>query len=176
MISGVNPVIEMKTNKGTIEFELYQDKAPQTVENILKYVNDGFYTDIVFHRVIDNFMIQVGGFTSEHSRKDPTYPSIQNEADNKLGNERGTLAMARTGEPHSASSQFFINLKDNTFLNHRGKSQQGWGYCVFGKVTKGMDVVDAIAKSDTGVDEISRMKDWPATDVVIESMKVMEKE
>jgi peptidyl-prolyl cis-trans isomerase B (cyclophilin B) len=133
---------------GDIRIELDAEKAPVTVENFLKYVRDGFYDGTIFHRVIKGFMIQGGGFNDQMIQKMAQDP-IKNEADNGLLNERGTIAMARTQEPHSASSQFFINHKDNAFLNYSGPSIQGWGYCVFGKVTDGMDVVDAIAQVST---------------------------
>jgi cyclophilin family peptidyl-prolyl cis-trans isomerase len=138
-----NPRVVLETTKGKIVIELYPDKAPKTVDNFLQYVSSGFYNGVIFHRVIPGFMIQGGGFNPDMTQK-PTKGSIQNEADNGLRNERGTLAMARTGDPHSASAQWFINVADNRSLNHTGKSQQGWGYAVFGKVVEGMDVVDAI--------------------------------
>ncbi len=135
--------VKMETNKGVIMLELDGDKAPATVANFLKYVKEGFYDGTIFHRVISNFMIQGGGFTDDMVQK-TTHPPIQNEADNGLSNDIGTIAMARTNDPHSATSQFFINVKDNHFLNFRSQSPQGWGYAVFGKVTQGMDVVNAI--------------------------------
>jgi cyclophilin family peptidyl-prolyl cis-trans isomerase len=138
-----NPRVVLETTKGKIVIELYPEKAPKTVDNFLQYVSSGFYNGVIFHRVIPGFMIQGGGFNPDMTQK-PTKGSIQNEADNGLRNERGTLAMARTGDPHSASAQWFINVADNRSLNHTGKSQQGWGYAVFGKVVEGMDVVDAI--------------------------------
>jgi cyclophilin family peptidyl-prolyl cis-trans isomerase len=144
-----NPKVRMETSEGTITIELYPDKAPKSVENFLAYVDEGHYDGTVFHRVIDGFMIQGGGFTDDLQKK-PTKNAIENEADNGLKNERGTIAMARTGDPHSATSQFFINHKDNDFLNHSGKTPRGWGYAVFGKVTDGMDVVDKIATAPTG--------------------------
>jgi len=143
-----NPQVTFETSKGTIVMELYPDKAPKTVENFLAYVKAGHYTNIVFHRVIPGFMVQGGGMTADGQQK-PTRPSVQNEADNGLKNDRGTVAMARTNEPHSASAQFFINTVNNDFLNFKSKDAQGWGYCVFGKVTSGMDVVDAISKVGT---------------------------
>ncbi|MCR5561835.1 MAG: peptidyl-prolyl cis-trans isomerase [Desulfovibrio sp.] len=143
-----NPVVLLETTSGDILIELYEDKAPKTVANFLKYVDDGFYANTIFHRVIKNFMIQGGGLGARMDEK-PTREPIQNEADNGLKNERGTIAMARTQDPHSASAQFFINLVDNDFLNHTEPSVSGWGYCVFGKVTDGMDVVDKIAKGKT---------------------------
>lgn len=140
---GSNPLVKLETSKGDIVLELDKEKAPKTVENFLAYVNDGFYDGLIFHRVIDGFMIQGGGMDEnmvEKSVKDP----IENEADNGLKNEAYTVAMARTMDPNSASSQFFINVKDNDFLNHTAKTPQGWGYAVFGKVVEGKDVVDAI--------------------------------
>jgi peptidyl-prolyl cis-trans isomerase B (cyclophilin B) len=138
------PRVALETNKGKIVIELFADKAPKTVENFLGYVKSGFYDDTLFHRVIEGFMIQTGGIGQEGKQK-PTKAPVMNEADNRIHNDRGTLAMARTGDPHSAAAQFFINLKDNGFLNHTGKNPAGWGYCVFGRVVEGMDVVDAIA-------------------------------
>lgn len=144
-----NPRVALDTTMGRIVIELDAAKAPKTVANFLEYTKSGFYNGTVFHRVINDFMVQGGGMTPDMKEKDGR-PSITNEADNGLKNERGTLAMARTPDPHSASSQFFINLKSNSFLNHTGKSAQGWGYAVFGKVVEGMDVVDKIAKVKTG--------------------------
>ena len=144
-----NAVVTLKTSEGDIKIELNADKAPITVANFLRYAEEGFYDDTIFHRVIPNFMIQGGGFT-EDMRQKQTHPDIKNEADNGLKNDRGTIAMARTPNPDSASSQFFINLKNNDFLNFRDKSMQGWGYCVFGKVISGMEVVDKIATVKTG--------------------------
>ncbi len=144
-----NPKVLFKTTKGDITVELYPAKAPVTVKNILDYVNDKFYDGLIFHRVIPDFMIQCGGLTAEMSQKSGKAP-IKNEAGNGLKNTRGTLAMARTDVVDSATSQFFINLKDNSFLNHTNETPQGFGYCVFGKVISGMDVVDAIAKVPTG--------------------------
>jgi peptidyl-prolyl cis-trans isomerase B (cyclophilin B) len=141
--------VTLDTSKGRIVLELDGEKAPQTVDNFLSYVKSGHFDGTIFHRVIPNFMIQGGGFTESMSQK-PTQASIQNEADNGLKNTRGSIAMARTSDPHSASAQFFINLKDNDFLNHTGKNAQGWGYTVFGQVVEGMDVVDQIARVKTG--------------------------
>jgi len=140
--------VTLETSMGDIRIELDAEKAPTTVENFLKYVRDGFYDGTIFHRVIKGFMIQGGGFNDQMIQKMAQDP-IKNEADNGLPNERGTVAMARTQDPHSASSQFFINHKDNAFLNYSGPNIQGWGYCVFGKVTDGMDVIDAIAQVST---------------------------
>ncbi|HEV2856026.1 MAG TPA: peptidylprolyl isomerase [Thermoanaerobaculia bacterium] len=166
-----NPTVALDTNHGRIVLELYADKAPKTVENFLGYVNAGFFDGTLFHRVIPGFMIQGGGFDGQQRQK-PTRAPIENEADNRVGNERGTIAMARTNDPHSATAQFFINLKDNTFLNHSGKNAQGWGYTVFGKVTEGMDVVDKIAKVKTAPGRISEAV--PAEAVVIEKAEVVQ--
>ena len=149
LAEAANPRVQVETNQGKITIELYPEKAPKTVESFLQYVNNGFYDGTVFHRVIKGFMVQGGGFTADMRTK-PTKPPIVNEADNGLKNLRGTVAMARTPQPHSASSQFFINTVDNDFLNHRDKTPPGWGYCVFGKVVAGMDAVDAIEKLPTG--------------------------
>ena len=144
-----NTKIIIKTTSGDIKIELYDDKAPITSENFKKYVESGYFTDTIFHRVIKDFMIQGGGFTTEMNEKD-SMPPIQNEANNGISNKRGTIAMARTPDPHSASSQFFINLKDNNFLDFTAETSQGWGYCAFGKVFEGMDILDKIALVDTG--------------------------
>jgi peptidylprolyl isomerase/peptidyl-prolyl cis-trans isomerase B (cyclophilin B) len=144
-----NPRVRIETSQGAITVELFPGNAPQSVENFLGYVNGGFYDGTVFHRVIPGFMIQGGGMLPDLSEKARGTP-IENEADNGLRNLRGTLAMARTGDPHSATSQFFINVADNYFLNHRGKSVEGWGYAVFGQVVDGMDVVDAIVAVPRG--------------------------
>ncbi len=163
-----NPIVRLETTAGPITIELYPDKAPKTVENFLAYVDAHFYDNTVFHRVIKGFMIQGGGFAKGMKQKE-TRPPIPNEADNGLKNERGTIAMARTNQPHSATSQFFINLVDNKFLDHKGKSLRGWGYCVFGRVTDGMEAVDTIAKLPTGVRHGHR--DVPLEDAVILSVK-----
>lgn len=155
----------IKTNMGDIELELNGDKAPESVKNFLKYADEGFYNDTVFHRVIKGFMIQGGGFSQALKRKQTDAP-IQNEAKNGLKNKRGTIAMARTRAPHSATSQFFINHVDNTTLDH--PSFDGWGYAVFGKVTKGMDIVDKIANVPTG--SSGGMRDVPNTPIIIESV------
>ena len=144
-----NPNVLLDTTEGEILIELYPDKAPETVANFLKYVDEGFYKNTIFHRVIKGFMIQGGGLTLKMEEK-PTNAPVKNEADNGLKNDRGTIAMARTMDPHSATAQFFINLVDNGFLNHTAPTMQGWGYCVFGKVVDGMDVVDKIGKTKTG--------------------------
>ena len=143
------PRVTLETTKGNIVLDLDAAKAPKTVENFLQYVRSGHYDGTIFHRVIPGFMAQGGGFAPDMSQK-PTRAPIQNEADNGLGNARGTIAMARTSDPHSASAQFFINVSDNAGLNHSGKNAQGWGYAVFGKVVEGMDVVDQIVKSPRG--------------------------
>ena len=140
--------VKLSTTKGDIVVELNEGKAPVTVENFLNYVGDGFYDGTIFHRVIPDFMIQGGGFNDQMMQK-ATQDPIKNEADNGLANDRGTIAMARTPDPDSATAQFFINHKDNAFLNYTGPTAQGWGYCVFGEVTEGMDVVDEIAKVKT---------------------------
>jgi peptidyl-prolyl cis-trans isomerase A (cyclophilin A) len=163
-----NPTVEIKTSLGTIVAELDAEKAPVTVKNFLQYVDDKYYDGTVFHRVISNFMIQGGGFTASLGKKE-TKPPIANEAKNGLKNGRGTLAMARTNVPDSATSQFFINVKDNPALDYRDDSVQGIGYCVFGKVTSGMDVVDKIKAVPTG--SKMGMNDVPTTPVVIESIR-----
>ncbi len=162
--------VKLHTNHGVITLELDAEKAPLTVANFLAYVESGHYNNTVFHRVIDGFMIQGGGFEPGMNQK-PTGEQIKNEADNGLKNERGTIAMARTQAPHSATAQFFINVADNDFLNHRSPDLQGWGYCVFGKVTEGMDVVDAIRKVKTGSSGFHQ--DVPKEDVVIERAEVV---
>jgi cyclophilin family peptidyl-prolyl cis-trans isomerase len=143
-----NPRVILDTSKGKIVIELFPKKAPASVKNFLSYIDEGFYDGTTFHRVIPNFMIQGGGLTSDMKPKD-TNPPIKNEADNGLLNNRGTIAMARTQKPHSATAQFFINLVNNDFLNHKRKDTQGWGYAVFGRVVNGMDVVDVISKVKT---------------------------
>ena len=150
---------------GSITVELDPEAAPTTVANFLQYVNDGFYDGTIFHRVIDKFMIQGGGFTPQFQQK-PTRPMIPNEADNRIKNRRGTIAMARTSDPHSATAQFFINTSENTPLNHRSKTERGWGYCVFGVVIRGMDVVMKINNTRTGSGG-PFPKDVPLTAVVI---------
>ena len=161
--------ILIETTLGEIKAELYPDKAPLTVSNVISYVDDKFYDETIFHRVIDGFMIQGGGFTKEMVQK-PTEAPVKNEADNGLSNTRGTLAMARTMIVDSATSQFFINLVDrNTFLDHKSKTDRGWGYCVFGKVVEGMDVVDKIAKTPTG--NVGRFQDVPKTPVMIKRIR-----
>ncbi len=158
------PVVVLETSKGNIEIELYPDKAPITVQNFLYYVDNKFYDGLIFHRVIADFMIQGGGFTPEMTQKQPK-PAIEIESDNGLANDKYTIAMARTGDPNSATSQFFINVKDNAFLNFKAKTAQGWGYTVFGKVTSGQDVVHAIEKVKTG--SKNGMNDVPVEVVTI---------
>jgi len=164
-------MVKLNTNFGTITLELFADKAPVTVENFLNYVKDGFYDGTIFHRVINGFMIQGGGMEPGMKEKSTKAP-IKNEADNGLSNQRGTIAMARTMEPHSASAQFFINVKDNTFLDHRSPTPDGWGYAVFGRVVDGMDVVDKIKEVQTG--NAGFHQDVPVEDVIIESTEITE--
>jgi peptidyl-prolyl cis-trans isomerase B (cyclophilin B) len=164
-------MIIMHTTFGDITLELDQEKAPKTCENFIAYVKDGFYDGTIFHRVIDNFMIQCGGFEAGMKQKNAGSP-IENEADNGLKNDNGTIAMARTNDPHSASAQFFINIKDNDFLNHTAPTGQGWGYAVFGKVSAGMDVVEKIKAVATG--SAGGHQDVPVDDVIIESVEVIE--
>ena len=166
-----NPQVEIKTNFGNIVLELYPDKAPKTVENFLSYVKDRYYTGIVFHRVIPGFMIQGGGFDKTLKQK-PARQPVENEAANGLRNEIGTVAMARTSDPHSASAQFFINVANNTFLNHTGPTSQGYGYTVFGKVIKGMEVVNRIADAPTGPAG-PFPSDVPNVTVIIEEIKLI---
>ena len=162
-------MVRLQTNLGIIAIELEPERAPETVKNFLAYVESGFYSNTVFHRVIDGFMVQGGGF-EPGMRQKPARDCIKNEADNGLKNERYTIAMARTSEPHSASSQFFINVKDNDFLNHTAPSSQGWGYCVFGKVVQGEDIIDKIKQVKTG--SRGGHADVPVEDVVIEKAEV----
>ncbi len=164
-------MVKLHTNFGTITLELNTEKAPVTVANFLDYVNSGFYNGTIFHRVISNIMIQGGGMEPGMKEKATNAP-IKNEADNGLSNERGTIAMARTMEPHSASAQFFINVKDNKFLDHRSPTPDGWGYAVFGRVVDGMDVVDKIKDVATG--NAGFHQDVPLEDVIIESAEVTE--
>ncbi len=163
------PSVEVETNLGSFVIELANDAAPKTVENFLAYVDAKHYDGTVFHRVIPRFMVQGGGFDTSFEKK-PVRAAIQNEADNGLKNTRGTVAMARTGEPHSATAQFFVNVVDNSFLDHTSKDARGWGYTVFGKVTEGMDVVDKIAAVKTGP-KGTFDKDAPADDVVMLGVK-----
>jgi peptidyl-prolyl cis-trans isomerase A (cyclophilin A) len=165
-----NPQVVFETNRGEFVIELYQDKAPKTVENFLKYVNSGFYKDTTFHRVIRRFMIQGGGFTADMIEKQTLAPII-NEAANGLANDIGTIAMARTSDPNSATSQFFINLENNQFLNYRGPEPELIGYCVFGRVLKGMDVVREIGISPTGF--VAGYSDVPQAPIIIKNVKLV---
>jgi peptidyl-prolyl cis-trans isomerase B (cyclophilin B) len=167
-----NPKVRMETTKGVVVIELYADKAPKTVENFLRYVNEGKYDGTIFHRVIKRFMNQGGGFKPDF-KKVETYAPIKNEADNGLKNKRGTVAMARTGDPHSATNQFFVNTVDNSFLDHTSKTPRGWGYCVFATVVDGMDVMDRIAKVPTGANGPFQ-QDVPLEEIVIQKMSVIE--
>lgn len=164
-------MILMKTNRGEIHLELDAEKAPATVENFLAYVESGHYDGTIFHRVIEGFMIQGGGFDASMNQKSMRAP-IKNEADNRVPNNRGTIAMARTSDPHSATAQFFINVNDNTFLNHTAPTPQGWGYCVFGRVVEGMDVVDEIQRVSTG--RRGAFSDVPVEPVTILSVRIVE--
>ncbi len=166
------PRVTIHTNLGNIVVELNDQKAPKSVANFLSYVNEGFYSNTIFHRVISNFMVQGGGFDASFNRKE-THDQIQNEADNGLHNGIGTLAMARTGAPHSATAQFFINVADNGFLDHTSPTARGWGYCVFGKVVEGMDVVNVIRNTSTGSGG-PFPKDVPQSAVIIEKIELME--
>ena len=173
---GTNPKVVIETSMGDIQLELYADKAPQTVENFVDYVNEGFYDDTIFHRIIDRFMIQGGGFTQDYAKKTTKKP-IQNEANNGLKNSRGTIAMARTQNPHSATAQFFINTVDNKFLDFTRETINGWGYTVFGKVIEGMDVVDRISKVKTGNVKIGDngpvLENVPKTQIVIKKVRLV---
>lgn len=163
-VLAANPTVEIQTNHGNIQLELFPEKSPKTVQNFLSYIDSGFYDGTIFHRVIPNFMIQGGGFDKEFTKK-KTQKAIKNEADNMLANIKGTIAMARTSSPHSATAQFFINTKTNYFLNHRSKNHKEWGYTVFGKVIKGYDVVEKIESVKTG--RRSHMKDVPSKTIEI---------
>jgi cyclophilin family peptidyl-prolyl cis-trans isomerase len=165
-----NPRVQLNTSLGAITLELYPEKAPRSVANFLQYVKDGHYNGVLFHRIIDGFMIQTGGFDTDFQQK-PTRPPIQNEADNGLTNDRYTVAMARTPGAHTASAQFFINAADNSFLNFRGRTDRDYGYAVFGKVVSGMDVVDRIAKLKTG--RKGPYSDVPLEPVVLESAALL---
>ena len=167
-----NPKVRMETTKGTVIIELYPDKAPKTVENFLHYVNEGKYDGTIFHRVIKRFMNQGGGYTPDFKKAD-TFAPIQNEADNGLKNKLGTIAMARTGDPHSATNQFFINTADNAFLDHTSKTNRGWGYCVFGTVVDGMEVMNRISKLQTGANGPFQ-KDVPMEEILIQKISVVE--
>ena len=162
--------VKLTTNLGEIIIQLNAEKAPVSSANFLTYVNEGFYNGTIFHRVIPDFMAQGGGFDTSFNQK-AVHAPIKNEADNGLKNTRGTLAMARTNDPNSATAQFFINLKDNTFLNHTGKNASGWGYAVFGEVIEGMDVVDTMAKQPTG--NRGGHQDVPKSDIIIEKAEVV---
>ena len=162
--------ILMTTTVGPMTLELDANNAPKTVENFLSYVSSGFYDGTIFHRVINNFMVQGGGFTADMEQK-ATQAPIENEANNGLKNARGTIAMARTQDPHSATAQFFINVQDNDFLNHTGENMQGWGYAVFGKVTEGEDVLDKIRCVQTGSQ--AGHQDVPVEPIIIESVTVI---
>ena len=168
-----HPLVKLETSMGDIVLELYEDKAPKTVANFLTYVSEGHYNGTIFHRVIDGFMIQGGGFTADMNQK-PTKTTIENEADNGLGNESYTVAMARTSDPHTASAQFFINVKNNSFLNHTAKTGQGWGYAVFGKVVKGQGVVNKIKAVPTG--RKGMFDDVPQEPVVIITAEALEEQ
>jgi peptidyl-prolyl cis-trans isomerase B (cyclophilin B) len=163
-------MVKLHTNLGTITLELDAEKAPSTVANFLQYVNDGHFANTVFHRVIDGFMLQGGGFEPGMKQK-PTRAPVKNEADNALQNDNYTIAMARTSDPHSATAQFFINVADNGFLNFTAATPQGWGYCVFGRVTAGTEVVDRIKKVRTGSRDMHQ--DVPIEDVIIERVEVV---
>ena len=167
------PQVAFETSMGRILIELNADKAPATVENFIQYVQSGHYDGLIFHRVIDNFMIQGGGFDKDMKQRNTRAP-IQNEADNGLTNEVGTLAMARTSDPHSASAQFFINVKNNAFLNYSSKTMQGWGYAVFGRVIEGMDVVNQMKAVRTG--NSGGHGDVPATPIIIEKAVLLGQE
>ncbi len=171
MAESANPQVLMETSFGPIRLQLFPEQAPKTVANFMSYINEGFYDGTIFHRVIPNFMIQGGGFTPEMKEK-PTHAPIPNEADNGLKHKRGTLAMARTSDPHSASAQFFINLTDNEFLEHKSKTARGWGYAVFGEVVEGMQVVDAIVATPTT--HHGHHQDVPKETVLIETVRVVE--
>ena len=161
-IQAKQSVVVLETNQGNVEIKLFDDKAPETVKNFLKYVNDGFYNQTIFHRIIDGFMIQGGGYTTSLNKKE-TRDAIKNEADNGLQNTTGTIAMARTNDPHSATAQFFINVNDNSSLNHFAKTGRGWGYAVFGQVAKGMSVVNKIKK-------VSTRRNGPFGDLPVENI------
>ncbi len=171
MTQSKNPKVTLETSMGNIVLELYPDKAPKTVENFIAYVKDGHYDGVIFHRVIPNFMIQGGGMTEDMQEK-PTRAPIENEANNGLKNDEGTIAMARTSDPHSATAQFFINVKNNDFLNFSAPTPQGWGYAVFGKVVEGMDVVHKIEKVQTG--NRAGHQDVPLDPVIITKATVSE--
>ncbi len=162
----------LKTSFGDIKLALDAEKAPKTVENFVNYVKEGFYNGLIFHRVIDGFMVQGGGMEEDMSQRPSTQATIENEADNGLSNKNGTVAMARTMDPHSASNQFFINVKDNAFLDHSSKTHEGWGYCVFGEVVEGMDVVNRIKGVKTTM--AGGHQDVPVEPVIIESAELVD--
>lgn len=164
-------MVTLHTNYGVIKLNLFADKAPATVANFISYVKDGFYDNTIFHRVIDGFMIQGGGFTPDMDQKE-TKATIKNEANNRVANTKGTIAMARTSDPHSATCQFFINVADNSFLNFSAENSQGWGYCVFGEVVEGMDVLDKIKTVRTG--RFAGHSDVPVEPVLIERAELNE--
>ena len=164
-----DPVVDVTTNLGTFSIQLDPAHAPKSVENFLAYVDASFYDNTIFHRIIPTFMVQGGGYDQMYERK-PTRPPVQNEADNGLKNTRGTVAMARTGDPHSATAQFFVNVVDNAFLDHKAKDAQGWGYTVFGRVIEGMDAVDKIKAVKTGANG-PFTKDAPEDPVVIQRVR-----
>ena len=167
----MNPKVKLSTSMGDIVLELDAEKAPKSVENYLNYVKSGHYDGLIFHRIIPDFMVQGGGMEPGMKER-PNLSPIENEADNGLKNDKGTIAMARTNDPHSATSQFFINLKNNDFLNHSAKNAQGWGYAVFGKVVEGQDVVDAMAGVATG--NVGGHGDVPSEDVVLNKAEIVE--
>jgi len=170
-MSNTHSKVKLTTSLGDIVIQLNDEKAPLTTANFLQYVKENFYSGTIFHRVIPGFMAQGGGFDTSFNQKD-THAPVKNEADNGLKNSRGTIAMARTGDPHSATAQFFINLKDNGFLDYSSPTPNGWGYAVFGQVVEGMDVVDNMAKQTTG--NRGMHQDVPKTDIVIEKAEVVE--
>lgn len=170
-IQAETTMVKMDTNQGTIMLELDADNAPNTVANFLTYAKEGFYDGTIFHRVISNFMIQGGGFTEDMNQK-TVHDPIKNEANNGLKNDNGTIAMARTGDPHSATAQFFINVKDNDFLNFSSETSQGWGYAVFGKVTEGMDIVEKIKGMPTTTK--GPYQDVPEEAIIIEKVTIVE--
>lgn len=170
-MSDSSPKVKFTTNLGAFVIQLNAEKAPKSTANFLDYVNDGFYEGTIFHRIIPGFMAQVGGFDTEFKQKEVNSP-IQNEANNGLKNNRGTVAMARTNDPHSATAQFFINYKDNGFLNHTSESPSGWGYAVIGEVVEGMDVIDKMAEAPTA--NRGPHQDVPKTDIIVEKAEVIE--
>lgn len=174
-LDATSPRVRLETSRGEIVLALYAEEAPATVQNFLAYVREGFYDGLIFHRVIEGFMIQGGGFTPDLTPREPSREPIRNESPSGLGNFRGTVAMARTGDPHSATAQFFINQRDNDFLNHGARAPGEWGYAVFGRVEEGMDVVDAIAGVPTGTrtGPAGPMQDVPLEPPVIRKMTVV---